>query len=92
MPYLNKQERDALLDELRGKRFERCQRILVLKDPQVRMKYWRNSQEVGRWLTRYVLQSMGTQVTLVESLDTSSGKREFTLTEIIVEPTADNRL
>lgn len=92
MAFMNKQERDALLDELKGNRFERCQRLLVLKDPKVRMKYWRNVQEVGRWMTRYVLPTYGVQVTLVESLATHDEKRRFTLTEIIVEPTADNRL
>lgn len=92
MAHLNKQERDALLDELKDKRFERCQRILVLKDPKSRLKFWRNSQEVGRWMTRYILPSYGTQVTLVESLDLTGDKRNFSLAEIIVEPTPDNKL
>jgi hypothetical protein len=90
--YLNKSERDALLEELRGKRFERCQRILVLKDQDVRLKYYRNIQETDRWMTRYVLPSLGTQVTLVEGLNTEGGNRNFNLKEIIVEPTPDNRL
>lgn len=92
MAYLNKSERDALLEELRGKRFERCQRILVLKDENVRLKYYRNVQETDRWMTRYVLPSLGTQVTLVEGLSTEGGNRNFSLNEIIVEPTPDNRL
>jgi hypothetical protein len=90
--YLNKSERDALLEELRGKRFERAQRILVLKDQNVRLKYFRNIQETDRWMTRYVLPDLGTQVTLVEGLKTDGGNRTFTLNEIIVEPTPDNRL
>jgi hypothetical protein len=90
--YLNKSERDALLEELRGKRFERCQRILVLKDQDVRLKYYRNIQETDRWMTRYILPSFGTQVTLVEGLSNEGGNRTFTLNEIIVEPTPDNRL
>jgi hypothetical protein len=93
MAYLNKSERDALLEELRGKRFERCQRILVLKDQNVRLKFFRNIQEVDRWMTRYVLPDLGTQVTLVEGLNVlNDGKRDFHLNEIIVEPTPDNRL
>ncbi len=92
MAFLNKSERDALLEELRGKRFERCQRILVLKDQNVRLKYFRNIQEIDRWMTRYVLPDLGTQVTLVEGLNTADGKRSFNLSEIIVEPTPDNRL
>ena len=92
MAFLNNQERDALLDELRDKRFERCQRILVLKDDKVRLKYFRNNQEVNRFMTRYILPSLGTQVTLVESQDTTGNMRKFTLQEIIVEPTPDNRL
>jgi hypothetical protein len=92
MAHLNKQERDALLDELKNKKFERCQRILVLKDPKVRMKFWRNSQEVGRWMTRYILPSYGTQVTLVEGLELTGDQRKFVLSEIIIEPTPDNNL
>jgi hypothetical protein len=92
MAYLNKQERDALLDELKDKKFERAQRILVLKDDKVRLKYFRNNQEVNRFMTRYILPSMGVQVTLVESQDTTGGNRKFTLQEMIVEPTPDNRL
>ena len=92
MAYLNKSERDALLEELRDKRFERAQRILVLKDQNVRLKYFRNIQETDRWMTRYVLPDLGTQVTLVEGLKTDGGNRTFTLNEIIVEPTPDNRL
>lgn len=92
MAYLNKQERDALLEELRGKRFERCQRILVLKDQKVRLKYFRNNQETYRFMTRYILPTLGVQATLVESQDTTGNNRKFTLQEIILEPTPDNRL
>jgi hypothetical protein len=92
MAYMNKQERDALLDELKDKRFARCQRILTLKDDKVRLAYYRNVQETDRWMTRYVLPTMGVQVTLVERLELKGTKKDYTLTEIIVEPTADNRL
>jgi hypothetical protein len=93
MAYLNKSERDALLDELRDKRFERCQRILILKDRSARLKYFRNIQETDRWMTRYILPTLGAQVTLVEGLTIlSDGKRSFNLSEIIIEPTPDNRL
>lgn len=92
MAYLNKSERDALLQELWGNRFERCQRILVLKDRSARLKYYRNIQETDRWMTRYVLPTLGTQVTLVEGMHVDGEKRTFNLNEIIVEPTPDNRL
>ena len=93
MAFLNKSERDGFLEELRGKRFERCQRLIVLKDKNVRLKYFRNIQETDRWMTRYVLPDLGTQVTLVEGLNVlADGKRSFNLSEIIVEPTPDNRL
>ncbi len=92
MAYLNKQERDSLLDELRGKRFARCQRILTLKDDKVRLTYYRNVQEVDRWMTRYVLPTLGVQATLVEKLELKGATKNYTLTEIIIEPTADNRL
>lgn len=92
MAYLNKQERDALLDELKGKRFARCQRILTLKDNKVRLAYYRNVQETDRWMTRYILPTLGVQVTLVERLTLNDNKKNYTLHEIIVEPTADNRM
>lgn len=92
MAYMNKQDRDALLDELRGKRFARCQRILTLKDAKVRLAYYRNVQEVDRWMTRYVLPTLGVQATLVEKLALQGSKKVYTLQEIIIEPTADNRL
>lgn len=92
MAYMNKQERDALLDELKNKRFARCQRILTLKDDKVRLAYYRNVQETDRWMTRYVLPTLGVQVTLVEKLELNGSKKNYMLHEIIVEPTADNRL
>lgn len=93
MAYLNKQERDELLNELeKAKTFKRIQGKLRRKDPQGRLAYFRNVQETDRWMTRYVLEGLGTQVTLVEKFNLDRGKRKFDLVEIVVEPTPQNRL
>lgn len=92
MAYLNQQERDELLDELKKKNFMQIKRKLRRMDPKGRLAFYRNVQETDRWMTRYVLEGLGTQVTLVESVDISQGKNDFTLQEIIVEPLPTNRL
>jgi hypothetical protein len=96
MPFLNKQERDALLDQIKSKKFRQIQGILIGKDQKARLAYFRNVQESGRWMTRYVLETLGTQVTLVEKPITKGTpqkpKQDYELIEIIVEPTPSNRL
>jgi hypothetical protein len=92
MAYLNKQERDNLLDEIKTLKFNQIKGRLRGKDTKCRLAYFRNVQETDRWMTRYVLESLGTQVTLVESLTMNKDKTNYTLIEIIVEPTKDNRL
>src|SRR5262245_21452354 len=97
MPYLNEQEREALLNELKNMSFRQAQGKLRSLDDKGRMAYFRNAQQTGRWLTRYILPSLGTRVTLVEShtdKPTSKERRlksEYEFVEVIVEPTADNR-
>ncbi len=92
MAFLNQQERDALLDEIKNMKFNQIKGRLRGKDKKCRLAYFRNVQETDRWMTRYVLEGLGTQVTLVESEDTSKGKIDYKLVEIIVAPTSENRL
>ena len=95
MAYLNTQERQALLDELKDMSFNRAKGKIRSLDPKGRLALYRNSQEVGRWMTRYELPSLGTRVTLVETHrdvgKDSKLKSEFDFDEVIVEPTPDNR-
>lgn len=90
MAYLNQAEREQLLEELRGKNFKQIKNRLARMGERSRLKYFRNSQEVGRWLTAYVIDDMGIEVTLVETTDSLDGKRQWTLQEIIIAPTPDN--
>ena len=95
MPYLNEGERRSLLDELSGMRLWRAKFKLRLMDPKARLLYLRNVQRSGEWHTKYVLESLGTQVTLVETNHAENtqyrNKQRFEFVNVIVEPTADNR-
>jgi len=97
MAYLNEQERDALLNELKNMSFRQAQGKLRSLDEKGRMAYFRNAQQTGRWMTRYILPSLGTRVTLVEThndLPTKKERRlksEYEFVEVIIEPTPDNR-
>lgn len=95
MPYLNEGERRSLLDELSGMRLWRAKFKLRLMDPKARLLYLRNVQRSGEWHTKYVLESLGTQVTLVETNQAENteyrNKQRFEFVNVIVEPTADNR-
>jgi hypothetical protein len=96
MAYLNEQERLALLDELKDMSFNRAKGKLRSLDPKARLAFFRNAQQVGRWMTRYELPSLGARVTLVESHrdvpNNSKTKSEFEMVEVIIEPTPDNRM
>lgn len=95
MAYLNEGERRSLLDELSGMRLWRAKFKLRLMDPKVRLLYLRNVQQAGEWHTKYVLESFGTQVTLVEVNHAENSqyrnKQKFEFVNVIVEPTADNQ-
>jgi hypothetical protein len=95
MAFLNAQEREALLQELKQKKFGAAKWKLSHLDPKGRLAYFRNNQEVGKWLTRYELPTLGTRVTLVETYDTKQkgghNKVDFQFVDVIVEPTADNK-
>ncbi len=95
MAYLNEDERRALLDDLSGMRLWRAKFKLRLMDPKGRLLYLRNVQQAGEWHTKYVLESLGAQVTLVEVNQAENNqprnKQKFEFVNVIVEPTADNR-
>ena len=93
MAFLNKQERDELLDSIKGLKFNRIKGKLRHMDAKNRLMYLRNVQESGHWLTAYELPTMGVKVTLVETKEVGSkNKVEYTLDKIVVEPTQENRL
>lgn len=95
MAYLNEDERRSLLDDLSGMRLWRAKFKLRLMDPKGRLLYLRNVQQAGEWHTKYVLESLGAQVTLVEVNQAENNqprnKQKFEFVNVIVEPTADNR-
>lgn len=94
MAYLNASERGQLLDELKGMKFGRAKFKLSRLDPQGRLAYYRNVQQSGEWHTRYILDGLGTIVTLVEvnnaKNDQPRNKQRFEFVNIIVEPTPAN--
>ncbi len=95
MAYLNAQEREDLLHQLKGMRFRGARWKLNRMDPKGRLAYYRNAQASGKLYTRYVLEGLGTQVTLVEQIaggeDPQAGRAKFDFVEVMVEPTPDNR-
>lgn len=104
MAFLNRAEREQLLNELKVMKFNRAKAKLRRIDPKGHMAYFRNAQESGKLYTRFELVGLGTVVTLVESGEdvqtttTAAGanatrqKRETTLLEVIVAPTSENRM
>lgn len=106
MAYLNAAERKALLDELVGMSFGWAKWKLQHLDPQVRLVFYRNVQNVNEWVTRYELPGLGTKVTLVEAKQDGSDQVQgekgsnikeswqkigYELKRVIVEPTPNNR-
>ena len=99
MAYLTKEERAQLQAELAQMNFRQANFKLKRLDPRGRLAFYRNAQNTGKWMTRHVLTSLGTQVTLVE-LNSYRQKlnkadrvhNDYNLVDVIVEPTADNRL
>jgi hypothetical protein len=95
MAYLNAEQREKLVNDLKGMRFNKAKGKVRGMDPNSRLVFYRNSQGVGRWLTRFDLPSLGTRVTLVESHDdvdkNGKIKSEFDLTEVIAEALPDNK-
>jgi hypothetical protein len=94
MAYLNAQQRQELLDELKGMRFNRAKGKVRGMDDKSRLAYYRNAQNTGRLMTRYDLPTLGTRVTLVEDVDVrelkGKLKSEYDLLEVWVEPLPGN--
>lgn len=95
MAYLNTQEREELLQELSKLNYMQAKRKIRNMDPKSRLGVYRNVQDVNCWVTRYTLPSLGTKVTLIESHHLEGDARvkesDYDLTEVIVEPTPENR-
>ncbi len=99
MAYLTKEERATLESELKQMNFRQAHGKLQGMDHKGRLAYYRNAQKTHKWMTRHILTSLGTQVTLVESNSFRENPdkqnrvhNEYNLIDVIVEPTPDNRL
>lgn len=94
MAFLNAAQREQLVNELKGMPFNKAKGKVRGMDASSRLVYYRNSQGVGRWLTRFDLPTLGTRVTLVEShKDTAKNgkiKSEYDLAEVIAEALPGN--
>ena len=103
MAYLNREAREKLANELTSMSVGKARGKLRRMDPGVKLRFLRNAQATGEYLTRLELPGAGVFVTLVEreteaqvATDKPGSaavrlKPDFTLTEVIVEPTPENR-
>jgi len=95
MAYLNEQQREKLLNDLKDLKFNQAKGKLRRMDPRGRLVYMRNAQRTGRWMTRYDLESLGTSVTLVEQNrvvnEDKKLESEWEMVEVVVEPLPDNQ-
>lgn len=104
MAYLNREEREKLLKELTTTSASRARGKLRRMDPKVKLAYMRNMQESGEYWTRLDMPTCGVVVTLVEretekqvadkEFSGSMSVRlqtEFSLAEVMVEPTPENQ-
>ncbi len=94
MGFLNAEQREKLADDLKTLRFNKAKGKVRGMDSKSRLVFYRNSQGVGRWLTRFDLPTLGTRVTLVEAYDPKEkdGKMrsDFEFQEVIVEALPGN--
>ena len=95
MAFLSKDERDALAEEIKNKNFGQIRGYVHGKDSKSRLAYFRNVQESGKWMTRYVMETLGTMVTVYEDLKEEKkgwfSQRKYEIDKIVVEPTKSNR-
>ncbi|MBC7811865.1 MAG: hypothetical protein H7175_11995 [Burkholderiales bacterium] len=94
MAYLNEQERDALLNELKNLSFNKARFKLSRIDSNGRLAFYRSSYRTKELWTRYELAGLGTRVTLIEEqsgTNAKSGQPEYQYAEVIVEPIPGNR-
>lgn len=96
MALLNAQQRQELREELRTMKFGKATGKLRTMDRKGRLAYYRNIQYTDQLSTRYVLPSLGVQVTLIELSDPQKSgngkffKQKYEIEDVVVEPTADN--
>ncbi len=96
MGYLNAEQRAQLAQELAQLKFNQVKWRLRRMDAQSRLIFFRNTQQIGGLVTRFVLPNYGVTVTLVEGHqseaepETNKLRAKTSLREVIVEPTADN--
>jgi hypothetical protein len=94
MAFLNTEARVALVNELKVLPFNRAKGKVRGMDPKSRLVYFRNSQGVDRWMTRFDLPTLGTRVTLVESNQVKDKKgvlkSEYEMVEVVVEALPGN--
>jgi hypothetical protein len=103
MAYLNREEREKLANELTTMSAAKVRGKLRRMDSGVKLRYLRNAQGSGEYTTRLELPGTGVLVTLVESESeaqvatdkpgsaTVRLKPDFRMTQVIVDPTAENR-
>jgi hypothetical protein len=103
MAYLNREEREKLMNELIKMKAPRARGKLRRMDPKVKLAYLRNAQESGEYWTRYELFGLGTVVTLVERAEEEQTftdrqgsapvrlSKEYSLAEVMVEPMPENQ-
>jgi len=96
MAFLNQSERDALKKDLLSMSFDPAKRKVRGMDDKGRLVFYRNSQTIGQWVTRFELPSFGARVTLVESLGMHQKKNgdintDYEFVDVIVEATSENR-
>lgn len=99
MAFLNTQEREQLERELKEiNDYFKVKRRLFTEDQKGRLAFYRNAQHSGLLQTRFVLEGLGTRVTITEKhsqeLDESEKfyHSKFELVDIVVEPLPENRL
>ncbi len=103
MAYLNRQEREALLNQLTSMSFNQAKGKLRRMDAKGKLAVLRNAQATGEYHTRFDLYGLGVVVTLIEreiSDDQVSGsepgaapirlKPVFQLDEVIIDPMPEN--
>jgi uncharacterized protein YqiB (DUF1249 family) len=90
MTQYTEQQRQELVNQLKDMKFSRATGKLRRLDKNARLVYYRSSQGVGRWMTRYDLPNLGTRVTLVEENQNVSRNdklyNDWQMVEVIAEP------
>lgn len=102
MAYLNREEREALAHELTTMSAGKARGKLRRMDANVKLRFLRNAQQTGEYLTSLDLPGQGVTVTLVEhetEAQVASDKPgaapirlkpDFYLDQVIVDPMPEN--